>query len=151
MIRRKVPMKRKPPKEKKKADKKTKQPKAKLKPLSKLTEEAQRVFNKYIRTRDSEDGYFVCISCGKTLPVSEIQAGHYVPRKNSSGLRFNEYNVHGECAASNLFDQFHLVGYRKNLINKIGQDMVNWLDDNCRLSKKWTRSELEEIIAKYKI
>ncbi len=145
MIRRKVP--------KSRTKKKPLQKKAvnKLKPLPKLIKDAQQVFNKYIRTRDSEDGWFTCISCGQTLTIDKMNAGHYAPVKSSSALRFNEYNVNGECAWSNGFDEFHLIGYRKNLINKIGLEMVEWLDNNARTRKNWTRSELEEIIVKYKI
>lgn len=118
--------------------------------IPKLTAKAQKVFNKYVRERDSENGYFICISCGRTLPVEQMNAGHYIPQKNSSFLRFNEYNVHGECISDNGFNEFHLINYRKNLINKIGQEMVDWLEDNQRTIKKWTRSELNEIIEKYK-
>jgi hypothetical protein len=118
--------------------------------IPKLTAKAQKVFNSYIRSRDSQDGYFTCISCGKTLPIVQMNAGHYIPQKNSSCLRFNEYNVHGECISDNGFNEFHLINYRKNLINKVGQEMVDWLEDNQRTVKKWTRSELEEIIEKYK-
>lgn len=118
--------------------------------IPKLTAKAQKVFNKYVRERDSENGYFTCISCGKTLPIEQMNAGHYIPQKNSSLLRFNEYNVHGECISDNGFNEFHLINYRKNLINKIGQEMVDWLEENQRTIKKWTRIELEEIIEKYK-
>ena len=118
--------------------------------IPKLTAKAQKVFNKFIRERDSQDGYFTCISCGQTKDVSQINAGHYVPQKGSSALRFDEYNVNGECIACNGFNEFHLINYRKNLINKVGQEMVDWLEDNQRTVKKWTRSELEEIIEKYK-
>ena len=118
--------------------------------IPKLTAKAQKVFNKYVRERDSENGYFTCISCGRTLPIEQMNAGHYIPQKNSSMLRFNEYNVNGECISDNGFNEFHLINYRKNLINKIGQEMVDWLEANQRTVKKWTRTELEEIIEKYK-
>jgi hypothetical protein len=118
--------------------------------IPKLTAKAQKVFNKYVRERDSENGYFTCISCGKTLPIEQMNAGHYIPQKNSSLLRFNEYNVHGECISDNGFNEFHLINYRKNLINKIGQEMVDWLEENQRTIKKWTRTELIELIDKYK-
>jgi len=122
----------------------------KIDTIPKLTAKAQKVFNAFIRDRDSENGYFTCISCGKTLPVEKMNAGHYVPQKNSSFLRFNEYNVNGECQYSNGFDEFHLIGYRKNLINKIGQEMVEWLEENQKTIKKWSRLELNDIIEKYK-
>jgi hypothetical protein len=118
--------------------------------IPKLTAKAQKVFNSYIRSRDSEDGHFVCISCGRTLTTDLMDCGHYAPVKQSSFLRFNEYNCSGECKKCNGFDEFHLIGYRKNLINKIGLEMVEWIDANYRTPKKWTRSELLEIIEKYK-
>lgn len=79
-----------------------------------------------------------------------MDAGHYVPVKNGSALRFDEYNVNGECKGCNGFDQFHLIGYRRNLIDKIGEGMVLQLESQARLKKKWSRQELEEIIEKYK-
>jgi hypothetical protein len=119
--------------------------------IPKLTAKAQKVFNAYIRKRDSQDGFFTCISCGKTLTTDLMDCGHYAPVKQSSYLRFNEYNCSGECKRCNGFDEFHLIGYRKNLINKIGLEMVEWIDSNYRTPKKWTRFELEEIIKKYSI
>ena len=117
--------------------------------IPKLTAKAQKVFNAYIRKRDSEDGYFTCISCGQTKTTDLMDAGHYVPVKGSSALRFDEYNVHGECKSCNGFDQFHLIGYRRNLIDKVGERKVMELEYQHRLIKKWTRTELNEIIEKY--
>lgn len=119
--------------------------------IPKLTAKAQKIFNAYIRQRDSENGLFTCISCGQLKPTEVMDCGHYVPQKNSSALRFNVYNCNGECKSCNGFDQFHLIGYRKNLINKIGIEMVEWLENNQREVKKWSRSELLEIIDNYKL
>jgi len=78
-----------------------------------------------------------------------MDAGHYVPVKGSSALRFDEYNVNGECKSCNGFDQFHLIGYRRNLIDKVGERKVIELEQQHRLIKKWNRSELNEIIETY--
>jgi len=118
--------------------------------IPKLTAKAQQVFNRYIRHRDYQDGYFTCISCGQVKAQDVMDAGHYVPVKGSSALRFDEYNVNGECKACNGFDQFHLIGYRKNLIDKIGERMVLHLESQHRLLKKWSRTELNHIIETYK-
>ena len=118
--------------------------------LPKLTEKAQKVFNAWIRQRDSKDGYFTCISCFKTLPVYQMNAGHYVPVKGGSYLRFDEHNVNGECIRCNGFDEFHLIGYRKHLIMKIGQRNVNRLENTRNKVYKWSRTELEDIIKQYK-
>lgn len=118
--------------------------------IPKLTAKAQKIFNAYIRQRDSQDGYFTCISCGQTKTTDLMDAGHYVPVKGSSALRFDEYNVNGECKSCNGFDQFHLIGYRRNLIDKVGERKVMELEMQHRLIKKWSRLELNEIIEKYK-
>lgn len=117
--------------------------------LPKLTAKAQTIFNKWIRQRDSKDGYFTCISCFKTLPIDSMNAGHYVPVKGGSYLRFHEDNVHGECERCNGFDEFHLVGYRKHLLLKIGEERVEWLEHNRNKVHKWSREELNNIIKKY--
>lgn len=123
--------------------------KSKAVSLPSLTAKAQKVFNAYIRQRDSKEGYFTCISCFKTLPIESMNAGHYVPVKGGSALRFNEYNVNGECQRCNGFDEFHLVGYRKYLVMKIGEDKVTKLEEDRNKVYKWSRTELEEIIKHY--
>ena len=120
-----------------------------LQSIPRLTAKAQQIFNRYIRTRDSQDGYFTCISCGQVKDFEYMDAGHYVPVKGSSALRFDEYNVNGECKSCNGFDQFHLIGYRRNLIDKVGERKVIELEQQHRLIKKWNRSELNEIIETY--
>jgi len=124
--------------------------KVKLESIPKLTKKAEKVMNAYIRRRDSEDGYFTCIVCSQTLPIEKMNAGHYVPVGSSSALRFDEYNINGECQYDNCFNKFHLVNYRKNLIEKIGLEKVEKLDQRSREVKKWSREELLEIIEKYK-
>ena len=119
--------------------------------LSKMLDKTQRIFNAYIRQRDSVDGYFVCISCQRSLSIDNMDAGHYVPVKGGSYLRFNESNVNGQCIRCNRFDEFHLIGYRKALINKVGLDEVLWLEAMRHEVKKWSHSELDEIIQKYKL
>lgn len=118
--------------------------KTKLVPIPKLLRKAEIVFNCYIRRRDEDEP---CISCGQHRAFYD--AGHFVPVKNSSFLRYHEWNVNKECKGCNCFDEFHHVRYRKNLINKIGLDAVEWLEANERTVKKWTREELFEIIKKY--
>lgn len=77
--------------------------------------------------RDSKQyGYikFKCISCGEPKFVSEADAGHFIGR-SCSPLRYNEMNVNAECKACNRFDSSHLLGYRRNLIIKLGEDAIS--------------------------
>ena len=119
--------------------------KIRKKSLPKLLKIAEQVFNRWVREeRDKDD---LCISCGKHH--EDYDAGHYVPQGSSSFLRFHEWNVNKEGKGCNSFDKFHLVGYRKNLIKKIGLENVEWLEENRHIVKKWSRTELEEIINRY--
>ena len=120
----------------------------KKKSLPKLKAELQIIFNSYIRERDKNQP---CISCGQFKP---LQAGHFFPVKGYDALRFDEDNVHGECAGCNCFDEGHLIGYQDNLRARIGSDRLEELKERARGYKKngykWTRSELEAMIERYK-
>ena len=151
MIKRKTPIKRKSSKSYKKLDKSKgkalpNKTKSKVKPLPKLMKDAQQVFNKYIRERDAG---LVCISCGSN---QANQAGHWISVKQSSALRYHEWNVNLQCAGCNLYLHGNQVLYRVGLVKKIGEKAVAELESilaNSRI-KKWTREELEDIINKYK-
>lgn len=114
-------------------------------PIPKLLDKLETVFHAYIRKRD---GPF-CISCGEEVPESFIQAGHYMPSTYST-LKFSELNVNSECYVCNCMDQNHLVGYRQNLIKKIGLEMVLYLESHSLSNTvKWDRDELEKLINYY--
>ena len=120
----------------------------KKKTLPKLKADCQKIFNEYIRLRDSGKP---CISCGGD---GEMQAGHYYSVRGYDGLRFDEDNVFCECVRCNCFDESHLIGYGSNLINRIGIDRYKALQERAilykKFGKKWSRSEIEEMIKIYK-
>ncbi len=127
---------------------------AKAVTLPKLKKKAQEVFNKYIRLRDSNDGYFKCISCSQVKSIDQMNAGHFFAVKGYDGLRYDELNVNGECAGCNCFNESHLIGYAINLKKKIGDYDFNTLIDRGagykRYGYKFQRAELIEIIEYYK-
>jgi hypothetical protein len=119
--------------------------KSKLVPLPKLKKKAQDVFNKWIRTRDAEER---CISCGG--PVE--QAGHYFSSGHYSALTFQELNVNGQCVRCNMFLSGNLIQYRMGLVRRYGEKIVKELEKQSEVrTYKWSRTELEDIITKYKI
>ena len=64
-------------------------------------------------------------------------------------MRFNEDNVHIQCATCNNYLSGNLIEYRKGLIKKIGVDKVEALE-NFNQSNKMTISEIKEKISLYK-
>lgn len=107
---------------------------------------AQITFNKYIRLRDKGN---VCISCQK--PINGVKhASHYLSAGGHSAIRFHEDNVWVSCYKCNVMLSGNAVEYRKALINKIGIERVEWLENNGNSEKKWLKDELKEIINTYK-
>lgn len=112
--------------------------------VSDLKKKVQRVFNKWIRTRDAG---LPCISCGKIS--DKVDAGHYIAQGSSGELRYNENNVHLQCTACNRFKHGNLIEYRIGLIEKIGENQVVLLEKMRNKTKKWTREELTELLERY--
>lgn len=121
-----------------------------IKPKSKWLAEAQAAFNKYIRLRDYDQP---CISCLKPREVIEAEqgwkvggcfdAGHFMTRGAKGQLRFVLFNVHKQCKSCNggggRFSAKAATvdaNYRINLIEKIGIDKVEWLENNNELDLK---------------
>ncbi len=116
--------------------------------LPSLLKRAEHYCHKYIRERDKDQP---CISCNQ---YRTLEAGHYYPAGKYSMLKFNEFNINGECKQCNYFSGDHLVTYRENLIRKWGQEKVDELDliagYNKRTSNKWSKIEIAEKIEYYK-
>ncbi len=96
-----------------------------VKTTSELTREAQTAFNSYIRARDRGKP---CVSCGITY--GQFHAGHYRTTKAASQLRFHTANCHSQCAQCNNSKSGNIVEYRKELVSRIGEDKVQWLENN---------------------
>jgi len=120
----------------------------KAKSLPKLKAEAQKIVNEYVRKRDEGKP---CISCGAYRP---LQAGHFYAVGGYDALRFNEDNIHGECAGCNCFSESHLILYGLNLEVRIGFERVQKLHELAKEYKmngnKWSRAEIMRIIETYK-
>lgn len=99
-----------------------------------LLKKCQVLVNKYVRERDKDLG---CISC-TTGRVS--QAGHYLSQGHHSAHRFDiEKNLFGQCTRCNLFLHGNLIGYRKGLIRRIGEEKVLMLEGMTKKAFKWDR------------
>lgn len=125
-------------------------PKPKKVNLTKLKAKAQNFFNIYIRTRDQlQDGTWKCISCGKI--INHCNASHYAPVSLVQSLRFNENNVNASCIRCNMLEG-NSIGYRKGLIEKIGIEEVEKIEDIAinHPNKTWNEEELLYIIEEYR-
>lgn len=112
--------------------------------LSELKKIVQRKFNAWIRRRDEEE---LCISCNGVCGTWDC--GHLWAQGSSGILRYNEDNCHKQGRGCNSFKHGNLLEYEINLVKKIGQKRVDYLRDNRRKTKKYTREELNELLEKY--
>ena len=82
-------------------------------------------FSLYIRLRDAIKTtgtleYAKCITCGKILPVSELQAGHMIPGR-TNGICFDETIVHAQCAKCNGPGGGEKQAYRMKMVAEHGE------------------------------
>lgn len=147
-LRSKSPLRAVSPKAEKPKDEQPK-PKKKRRTEPNYVKDMDTVFQFYVRLRDvMPGGYGRCISCGKIKSFDHLQAGHYIGRRHMI-LRWNPFNCNLECDGCNGFDGNHLIGYRKNLIKKIGEAKVELIESIYKQSKKWSAFEIEAMIVYY--
>ena len=111
-------------------------------------QEAQTVFNRYVRLRDRYYGQKGCICCPDRLldwnNPQAVDAGHFLNVGGHGGLRFNLWNVHSQSSYCNRYRGGDSGLYRDNLILKIGLSKV----ENLEASKargKFTNEYLARI------
>jgi len=120
------------------------------KSVSQLKKIADKNFSIWIRRRDAEGDQNVCFTCGRVLPVSDLQAGHFVSRVFNV-LRYHEKNVWPQCKACNIFGYGRMDVYATRLVEKFGPKILTWFQEEKRKTKQFTKRELIEIINKYKV
>lgn len=112
--------------------------KDKLKTRRDLMKIAQREFNAYIRARAIRFGH-VCISSGKPLTLDKFggafDCGHFRSVGSAPHLRFNMNNAWGQCKQDNQFGSGAYLAYRKGLIERIGLEKVEALEDDNSIRK----------------
>ena len=106
------------------------------------------LFHAYVRDRDQlPNGKWKCICCNKE--VDKVVAGHYLPAKFYSWLKFDKDNVHAQCYGCNIKNGSWLQ-YRVGLIKKIGAKRLKELEQRG-LTKPtvkrfiWTAAKIEKI------
>ncbi|HGN2206130.1 TPA: recombination protein NinG [Pseudomonas aeruginosa] len=96
--------------------------KEKLKSRAEHLKECQAIFNQYIRLRDANKP---CVSCGRPATWDgQWHASHYRSVGSTPALRFNPLNVHRACSICNSHLSGNIMGYRPELVRRIGEEAV---------------------------
>lgn len=142
---RKIPVVR---RKKERAD--TRARKEKLKTRSDYVKEAQREFNRYIRSRDKNQ---LCICCEKPLGEAatggDFDCGHYRSVGSAPHMRFHELNAHGQRKQCNRWGAGRAIDYRKGLIARIGAEAVESLEAD-QAPRHYSIEDLKAIRDKYR-
>jgi hypothetical protein len=120
--------------------------KERIKPKGQYMREAQTAFNAWVRARDAG---LPCISCGTTADI-QYAAGHFRSAGGHPELRFEPLNVNLQCNRNcNMAKSGNLGPYRIELIKRIGQEKVDWLEGPHE-PKRYTIDDLKAIKAHYR-
>lgn len=100
--------------------------KERVKPRSDYLKEAQAAINRYVRLRDAHLG---CVSCDRPSAwQGQWHASHYRSRGAAPHLRFNLHNIHKACSICNNHLSGNIMGYRPELVRRIGAQRVEALE-----------------------
>jgi len=125
-------------------------PKSKKKPSrSKLVKKLDAVFSQYIRLKNSVDGYATCFTCGKKDHWKKLQNGHFQSRKHYA-TRWDEQNCQVQCAGCNVFRYGEQFLFAKYLDERFYAGLSDELYIKAKKIVKFTNSEIEDMILKYK-
>jgi 5-methylcytosine-specific restriction endonuclease McrA len=119
--------------------------KEKLKSRGDHLADTQKAFNAWIRERDMG---LPCVSCGRHHD-GQWQAGHFKSVGGHPALRYEPLNVWRQCAPCNTHKSGDLLNYRVELVRRIGEDKVLWLE-GPHAPKKYTVEELKAMTADYR-
>lgn len=116
------------------------------------------VFSTYIKLRDTNsEGNGICISCPRPIhyPNSDgsVHASHLYPRSTTyNSLWFHEMNVHASCSHCNSWLDGNIMMYRKRLLAKYGQGVLDELERVHALGqgRKWPDFEYKEMTKHYR-
>jgi hypothetical protein len=119
--------------------------KEKLKSRAEHLKDTQQAFNAWVRERDA---LLPCVSCGRHHE-GQWHAGHYRTVSAHPAIRFEPLNVWKQCAPCNTHKSGDLLNYRAELIRRIGEEKVLWLEGPHE-PMKYTINDLKAMTAHYR-
>jgi len=77
-----------------------------------------------------DSGIGQCCTCGKVIQIRYADAGHFIGRGlgGKSGVYFDARNINLQCKGCNAFKQGAPHEYRKFMLEKYGQEVIDELE-----------------------
>ena len=94
-------------------------------------------FSRYIRARDAlattgSLEYCKCITCGKVVPIEQIDAGHAIGSRRN-GILFDESIVFGQCQKCNREGGGQYAMFKAILVERHG---IEWYESKERAKRE---------------
>lgn len=125
--------------------------KPKKRKLSNAKKAAWDALSICIRYSHAEDGiHAACVTCGKVLPITELDAGHYEPKNRSNALYFCHQNAAPQCTGCNRFKSGNITEYARWMLREYGQGHLDRLAEMRTMEMRWRVPDYEEMEAHYK-
>ena len=121
----------------------------KVKNKSYYKKKAWSAFSKYIRNYYANaDREADCYTCGKTLLITDLQAGHGIGGRTNSVL-FCEDLVRVQCVGCNLYGRGKYAIFTRKLIDELGLNRYDELVNESQKVVQYKSKDYEEIQKKY--
>ena len=115
----------------------------------KLIQRLDKVFSQWVRRKDADHrGYVECWTCGKVLPWSRVDAGHFQSRAKFS-TRWDEMNVKPQCKGCNGFRSGEQFKFARKLDAVYGEGTAEEIERISNQARKYSVEELEALIDVY--
>lgn len=125
-------------------------PKNTGKELRKTKETLVRVFNQWVRLKETDEyGAGRCFSCRRVVGGDQAQAGHFV-RCGKEATRFDERNVHVQCQDCNIIKGGNREMYAKALNLSYGPGTALELQTKGEVIHLWTIEDLKALLRQYR-
>ena len=123
---------------------------AKKKSLRSLKKKAWDALSKAIRLerREGKEMLVECVSCSRSLPWKQIQAGHFIDGRFNSIL-FDERGVHPQCSVCNVVHNGRKEEYFIFMEKEFGREVIDQLRVQRNQQVNFTAEQLEEMIRQY--
>lgn len=119
------------------------------KTISSLKKDVWKLVSEYVRRSNADwKGNVKCVTCGKQMPWSESQAGHFIPGRRNSVL-FDLRHIYPQCSICNVFRHGNLISYYPFMVRTVGDEVIEELKKLNLVDKQFKRAELLALKEEY--